>query len=302
MKRHLALVAAVIFSAVFFSSCGTLIKTAKTIEPNDWANNITVADLDIADERVSYTLYPTEKQRHGSMENIKKAAEAETKLKYGGADLLLEPLYVVNKSVSFICDNNVDSVTVSGRPARYVNIRPYGSESNHIAKEETSEVKWWQIPAKGFIPSQPEQFRKKGVAGHYSQMIMMNAEGVDSKSKVLSSLVSVGYQITSDFYIGAGTGLMFGISKNNEFIPLFGNARYYFSQKESSFFIDGKIGYGWETHKNNGGLFTQASIGYSFGYINFAIVANTQKLKYTKNGLNTDTTSKNIGISIGANF
>ncbi len=109
------------------ASCGTsfdvLTKTATTTNASASIYSATVADLDVASERISYTMTPSNEVINGGEYNVKRAAEHEALLQYAQktgktVDLLVEPEYVINKK-----NGKVVSITVSGRPAAYKNFR-----------------------------------------------------------------------------------------------------------------------------------------------------------------------------------
>ena len=84
--------------------------------------NATAADLEIGD-RVTHNYVPTDEIRRGGVENCKKAAINEVLSTHGNADLLVEPEYVLSFD-----HGRVVNVTVTGRPAKYVNFRSLGDD------------------------------------------------------------------------------------------------------------------------------------------------------------------------------
>lgn len=112
-------------AALAMASCTTTTKTARTESVPYSMYNATVADLEVAKARITYTLQPSKEVRKGGVSNCKQAAIMEALNANGNADLLLEPQFVVNhkKGPFGIFINKVTSVTVSGRPAFYKNFR-----------------------------------------------------------------------------------------------------------------------------------------------------------------------------------
>lgn len=122
MKKTLLLCGAVLMMA---ASCTTITKTSTTANVSQSLLSSTVADLDVAKERVSYTLVPSKDILRGGEANVKRAAESEALEAYAKktgktVDLLLEPEYVINKRRNFL-GTKIKSVTVTGRPAAYKN-------------------------------------------------------------------------------------------------------------------------------------------------------------------------------------
>ncbi len=106
-------------------SCSTTIKTARTETVPYSMYNATVADLDVAAERIVYTYTPSKEIRRAGVENCKRAAIQEALTKYGNADLLVEPQFIIKK-YDGLFSHKVVSVTVSGRPAKYINFHSLG--------------------------------------------------------------------------------------------------------------------------------------------------------------------------------
>ena len=81
---------------------------------------VSYADLDVSDQKITYTLRPTKKVRKGGLKNCINVAIAEALKANGGGDILVG-LEVQTTSKSFLFWNKVASITVSGYPAKYVN-------------------------------------------------------------------------------------------------------------------------------------------------------------------------------------
>lgn len=118
MKKFF-LVAAVAASVV---SCTTTTKTARTETMPYAMYNASVADLDVATERVTYSIQPKRDLQRAGVANCKRAAIQECLNKNGNADLLIEPMFVVSVKKSLF-GSKITNVTVSGRPAKYKNFR-----------------------------------------------------------------------------------------------------------------------------------------------------------------------------------
>lgn len=106
-------------------SCSTTFKTARTETVPYSMYNATVADLDVAAERIVYTYTPSKEICRAGAENCKRAAIQEALTKFGNADLLVEPQFIITK-YDGIFSHKITSVTVSGRPAKYTNFHSLG--------------------------------------------------------------------------------------------------------------------------------------------------------------------------------
>lgn len=110
--------------AALLSSCATMTKTASTADINSSLQSATVADLDVSPQRITYTMTPTKAVQRGGDENVKRVAESEALERNGGGDLLVNPEFVISKRRGLF-SSKITSVTVSGRPATYTNIRSF---------------------------------------------------------------------------------------------------------------------------------------------------------------------------------
>lgn len=132
MRKSLILAAATAVAAL--SSCSTVKNTAYTATPETMIINMTVADLDVSQSEISATVNwnwnPFKK-----ISNVEKAAEAAA-LKASGADVLVEPIYEVNKR-GFLRGG---SVTVTGHPATFRNFRPMTMKDAEIISTLKNKV------------------------------------------------------------------------------------------------------------------------------------------------------------------
>lgn len=106
------------------ASCTTITKTAKVADSQASLLSSTVADLEVYPERISYTLAnPDKKLQRAGLSNVKMAAiqEALKDPKAKGADILVDAEFVVEQTNYFIFGKDIESVTVTGRPAKYKN-------------------------------------------------------------------------------------------------------------------------------------------------------------------------------------
>ena len=112
----------ILVAAMLTVSCTTTTKTARTENAPYGMYNATVADLDVARERISYTFIPSKEINKAGLNNCKKACIQEALEKNGNADLLVEPQFVYSMKRTLF-GKEVTSVTVTGRPAKYKNFR-----------------------------------------------------------------------------------------------------------------------------------------------------------------------------------
>ena len=122
MKKCFFILAAAFMAA----SCTTTTKTARTENIPYSMYNANAADLQVA-ERISYSLTPSKEVRRGGLANCKRAAISEALTQNGNADLLVEPQFVISVRRGLF-KSTVKSVTVTGRPAKYVNIHSLGDD------------------------------------------------------------------------------------------------------------------------------------------------------------------------------
>lgn len=118
MKRLSILLAGVV---VGLSSCTTTLKTSSTLGVSTTLNTAAVADLECR-PRITYTMKPSKAMQRGGLANVKRCAEAEALEKNGGGDLLVNPEYVIAQRRGLF-RSRITSISVSGRPANYVNVR-----------------------------------------------------------------------------------------------------------------------------------------------------------------------------------
>lgn len=121
MKKYLLIAVAAFMAA----SCTTVTKTARTESVPYSMYNATVADLEVAPQRITYTMTPSKEIVKGGIANVKQAAINEALTANGNADMILEPQFVIahKKGPFGFFINKVTSITVTGRPATYKNFR-----------------------------------------------------------------------------------------------------------------------------------------------------------------------------------
>ena len=118
------------FTAILFTGCASLpqlpAKNPRTTGTST-ASEITVAnamvsltaDLEVSPVKITYVYVPSKAVRNGGFDNIKNYAVREALDKNGSFDVLL----AIEQQVEYNKDGECISITVSGYPARYKNIR-----------------------------------------------------------------------------------------------------------------------------------------------------------------------------------
>ncbi|MBO7272980.1 MAG: hypothetical protein J6U89_08915 [Bacteroidaceae bacterium] len=109
--------------ALFATACTTTVKTARTAETPTSLLSATVADLEVSPKRITYTMEPSKKLQRAGINNVKQAAEQEALAMHGNADVLVDAEYIITSTNYLIFGKDIESVTVTGRPAKYVNFR-----------------------------------------------------------------------------------------------------------------------------------------------------------------------------------
>ena len=303
--------------AAMLSSCSTVVKTASTAETTSSIENATVADLDVAPERITYTVAPSKAIQRGGMDNVKRAVESEALTANGNADVLVEPQYIIEKKKSLF-GSKVTSVTVTGRPAKYRNFRSLNDSV-------------WSNPAfRGLQPvvirkggKSPYKFtgRRRTDAGYtdgvrrtgFSTIFNIGGgyTGYDDPWQsvdqgYLRSTLTFGWQCTPRLFVGAGGGVDYNCGEKVLFVPVFAEGRWYFSQMRDSWFFDLKLGANIGSDDYDCGVFVAPSVGYSFGAFEVALEYSAQTSSkeywnYSYRG-DHDFTFSNIGIRLGFKF
>ena len=348
MKKTIVFIS--LSTIMLLSSCVTTTKTARIVETKSSINNATVADLRVADQRVTYTMIPSKEVQRAGLDNVKQAALQEALTKNGNADVMVEPEYVISMKKNFMSGKKVTSITVTGRPAYYENFRTlddsvwatpgfYGQPNVVYADRPTlgstyskrGKLAWlgglFKRKSKGnYTTNVDKSLRRTGVGfglnlmgGYQKVSSHVNIPeddfnyGYSDKGAFGGVLGTIGLQADPQLWFGVGSGYIYGganifeydLHECAEFVPLFGNVRYYFSPNKHSFFVDGKLGGSFEvTHEFKGGTMLGASLGYSAGAFEIAAQYIHQRV-----GLNDDygvpgwkSHTDLIGISLGLKF
>lgn len=123
MKKTLVLLAAVIA----FASCASgvkLINTSTTKEISLQPVAGLFADIEVAPNRITYSMMPSESVKLGGYDNVVSSAVREALDANGGWDLLV----ALETQVKYASDGQIESIIVTGYPAKYVNFRNPGDD------------------------------------------------------------------------------------------------------------------------------------------------------------------------------
>ena len=136
MKKIFTLVAV----ATMFTACSVSSLSMARLENTSTHAKVQVvqpvaavlADLDVAPNKISYFFLPSQTVVKGGFDNVVNTAIREALIANGNADVLV----ALEQQVKYGADGNVESITVSGYPAKYVNFRSPGDEYlRELAKE-----------------------------------------------------------------------------------------------------------------------------------------------------------------------
>ena len=124
MKKVFLVVAA----AITLGSCSTVHNTASVSEVDNKILAGAVADLDVAPQRITYTHKTKAAVRRGGTKNCIRTAIREALEKNGGGDILVQE--EVSTTIRWgLFGKKIKSVTVSGYPAKYKNIKTVSQSS-----------------------------------------------------------------------------------------------------------------------------------------------------------------------------
>lgn len=140
MKRSLFIIVAAMFAGCSVTAPTSMAKLTNTsthskvqvVQPVA----AVLADLQVAPTKISYFFLPSQTVVNGGFENIVNTAVREALIANGNADVLVG----LEQQVKYSSNGQVESITVSGYPAKYVNFRSPGDEYlREIAKGATPE-------------------------------------------------------------------------------------------------------------------------------------------------------------------
>lgn len=275
-----------VLMSFLLTSCQTHLKTARTADTSASLRSVAVADLDVADERITHMIVPTEELLRGGEQNVKRAVEQEALTKYGNADILLEPQYVITKRRGLF-RSKITSITVSGRPARFRNFRSLNDSVwcnpvfNGVAVKQSSATAFYGGKrTKAAHRNVADRYRTKGYEWSLGIPVMYSYFEhncwINHKEYIATTfglLSSFGYRFGSHFYLGAGVGLLYSGIDDNLFLPIYADMRFDFLKKKKTPFLDFKFGYTAADIADGGeaDVFYAVALGYSFGKFEVAL-------------------------------
>ena len=96
------------------------------------------ADLQVAPNKISYFFLPSQTVKNGGFDNIVNTAVREALIANGNADVLVG----IEQQVKYDTYGVVESITISGYPAKYVNFRSPGDDFlRELAKKQLGTSK-----------------------------------------------------------------------------------------------------------------------------------------------------------------
>lgn len=258
-------------AALLLSSCAVTQKTASTAQVSAESHAASVASLKVG-ERVKVEMDVTKPIRKGGWKNIRQAVDAKALEAAGGADVLLEPRYVVEKRQGLF-RSKITKVAVSGRPAVYTdfhalpdsvwcnriyragfqdmitrdggNPKTYKNRIKDVAPESSSESE--EVNESSEFEdmlgnrSYRKRIRSKGFAMHGSFGIGGLNANKELEGIAYSGMLGLGYDITPHWYAGIG-GSVYGHDYRSISFPIFAEGRYYLSKRNTSPFASFRLG------------------------------------------------------------
>ena len=106
------------------ASCSTIRHTSTSGPVATEVVSHATADLQVSQQKITYTLKPSKAVRRGGEKNVINTAVAEALRANGNADVLVGMEYEIKRTRNFFGVSNIKYVTVTGYPATYVNIKP----------------------------------------------------------------------------------------------------------------------------------------------------------------------------------
>lgn len=294
---------------------------SRTAETPANLRTATVVDIVPAtDTRITHTLHPDASLQRGGENNIRQSVEHEALVKYGNADVLLEPQYIVHKQRGLF-RSKITSITVSGRPAYYANYRAlhdsvwsnpsfnglycpppvscahccqHGGLCNHPAfdaldlpysgrRSHGGGYKGGFLGASSSSSSAvATSARTRGVVKSISSYV-----GVDYGSFACGALLDVEYQFNPYLTVGGGIGVSLWEFEMDD-VPLYAAVRLNLSKQAKCFYLDYKMGANLIDEE------AMVGIGLGYHFSNMDIVF--QSLIYPDYG------EADIGVSFGFRF
>lgn len=97
-----------------------------------------LADLEVSPKKISYFYIPSATVVNGGVDNVVNSAVREALIENDNADVLV----ALEKQIKYDAEGRVESITVTGYPAKYVNFRnPSDEFLLELNKMSTGEEK-----------------------------------------------------------------------------------------------------------------------------------------------------------------
>lgn len=125
MKKSILLM---FVAALTMSSCSVVTKTATTRDVTAPLAAAVISDLEVSNQKITYTFVPTNNVRKGGLNNCINTAISEALASNGGGDVLIETQEAVVQRYG-LGGKKIRSVTVTGYPAKYKNFRSVDEET-----------------------------------------------------------------------------------------------------------------------------------------------------------------------------
>ena len=131
-----------VLASAMFVSCTPITKLTNTATHR----NVNVlepvaavfADLDVSPTKISFFYIPSKTVVNAGFDNVIDSAVREALLANGNADVLIG----LEKQIKYTPEGTIESITVSGYPAKYVNFRSPGDDYlREVAKSVNAKKK-----------------------------------------------------------------------------------------------------------------------------------------------------------------
>lgn len=115
-------------AALTITSCSTVKKTATTRKVTAPIAAAVIGELEVSNQKITYTLEPSRKVRKGGLENCVNTAISEALEKNDRSDVLIETQKAIVQRYGLF-GRKIKSVTVTGYPAKYKNFKSADEET-----------------------------------------------------------------------------------------------------------------------------------------------------------------------------
>lgn len=127
MKKNYFVFAAAVMS-MFFASCSSpakLTNTATHVRGNAvMPVSAVLADLEVSPTKITFFYIPSATVVNGGEENVVNSAVREALMENNNADVLV----ALEKQLKYNAEGKIESITITGFPAKYVNFRSPSDE------------------------------------------------------------------------------------------------------------------------------------------------------------------------------